>query len=62
MCSIVVEQIQSYIHKETRHQPLVRHLRAKETSQQTNLVQDSRGVWVNPNSIEPDDNDWRSNL
>ena len=62
MCEVVIHQIQSYIHKETRDQSLVRHLRAKETQRQTGLIKNSRGVWVNPNSIEPDDNDWRSNL
>ena len=62
MCEVVIHQIQSYIHKETRDQSLVRHLRAKETQRQTGFIQDSRGVWVNPNSIEPDENDWRSNL
>ena len=61
MCEVVIHQIQSYIHKETRDQPLVRHLRAKETQQSTGLIQDNRGVWVSPDSIEPD-NDWRSNL
>ena len=61
MCEVVIHQIQSYVHKETRHQPLVRYLRTKETAQQTGLIQDNRGVWVNPDSI-PDENDWRSNL
>ena len=32
MCEVVIHQIQSYIHKETRDQSLVRHLRAKETA------------------------------
>ena len=62
MCEVVIYQIQSYVHKETRHQPLVRYLRTKETAQQTGLVQDNRGVWVKPESIESDENDWRSNL
>ena len=62
MCEVVIHQIQSYIHKQTRDQSLVRHLRVKETSQQTGLVQDNRGVWVKPESIESDENDWRSNL
>ena len=61
MCEVVIHQIQSYIHKQTRDQTLVRHLRVKETQQQTGLVQDNRGVWVSPDSI-PDENDWRSNL
>ena len=62
MCEVVTHQIQSYIHKETRDQSLIRHLRAKETQQQTGLVQDNRGVWVKPECIEPDENDWRDNL
>ena len=62
MCEVVIHQIQSYVHKETRHQPLVRYLRTKETAQQTGLVQDNRGVWVKPESIESDENDLRSNL
>ena len=57
MCEVVTHQIQSYIHKETRDQSLVRHLRAKETQEQTGLMQDNRGVWVKPESIEADD--WR---
>ena len=62
MCEVVIHQIQSYVHKQTRDQTLVRHLRVKETQQQTGLVQDNRGVWVSPDSIETDENDWRSNL
>jgi len=62
MCEVVIHQIQSYVHKQTRDQTLVRHLRAKETQQQTGLVQDNRGVWVSPDSIATDENDWRSNL
>ena len=62
MCEVVIRQIQSYIHKETRDASLVRYLRAQETQQQTGLIQDNRGVWVVPDSIEPDENDWRSNL
>jgi len=62
MCEVVIHQIQSYIHKQTRDQSLVRHLRVNETSQQTGLVQDNRVTWVSPDSIEPDENDWRSNL
>lgn len=61
MCEVVIHQIQSYIHKETRHQPLVRYLRTKETAQQTGLVQDNRGVWVKPETLI-DEDDWRSNL
>ena len=62
MCEVVIHQIQSYVHKQTRDQTLVRHLRVKETQQQTGLVQDNRGVWVKPESIEPNENDWRTNL
>jgi hypothetical protein len=62
MCEVVIHQIQSNIHEETKHQPLVRYLRTKETAQQTGLVQDNRGVWVSPDSIEPDEDDWRINL
>ena len=62
MCEVVIHQIQSYIYKQTRDQSLVRYLRTKETQQQTGLVQDNRGTWVNPDSIETDENDWRSNL
>ena len=62
MCEVVIHQIQSYVHKQTRDQTLVRHLRVKETQQQTGLVQDNRGVWVKPETIEPNENDWRTNL
>jgi hypothetical protein len=61
MCEVVIHQIQSYIHKETRHQPLVRYLRTKETAQQTGLVQDNRGVWVKPETLIEED-DWRDNI
>ena len=61
MCEVVTHQLQSYIHKETRNQPLVRYLRTKETQHQTGLVQDNRGVWVKPETLI-DEDDWRSNL
>ena len=61
MCEVVIHQIQSYIHKETRHQPLVRYLRTKETAQQTGLVQENRGVWVKPETLIEED-DWRDNI
>tara|TARA_B110000503_G_scaffold115955_1_gene174637 strand:+ start:575 stop:739 length:165 start_codon:yes stop_codon:yes gene_type:complete len=54
--------VERYIGKETQDPALIRHLRAKETQRQTGLIKNNRGVWVNPNSIEPDENDWRSNL
>ena len=58
MCEVVIHQIQSYIHKETRDQSLVRHLRTTETQQRTGLVQDNRGTWVKPETLIEED-DWR---
>ena len=62
MCKVTIHQIQSYIHKETRDPALAGHLRTQETQQQKGLVQNNRGVWVKPHSIETDENDWKGNL
>ena len=59
MCQIVIQCVEKYIGKETQDPALIRHLRAKETQRQTGLVQDNRGVWVEPETIQPDEDDWR---
>ena len=62
MCKVVIYQIQSYIHKETRGPVLARHLRTHENQQYKGLFQYNIGGWVKLHSVETDENYWRSNL
>jgi hypothetical protein len=40
----------------------IHRIKITETEKQTGLKQDARGTWVRPETLPPDENDWRSSL
>jgi len=62
MTETVIQCVSKWIVEQTRDPQILRKMKIMETEKQTGLVQDSRGTWVKPETLPPDENDWRNSL
>ena len=61
MTEIVIKLVSGYIIEAMQDPSVMRSLRDLDTAEQTGLVKDSRGTWVQPTTITRED-DWRHHL
>ena len=62
MTETVIQLLSQWVIEQSRDPLVRRKIKITETEKQTGLRQDARGTWVRPETLPPDENDWRNSL
>ena len=62
MTETVIQLLSQWVIEQSRDPQVRRKIKITQTEKQTGLKRDARGTWVRPETLPPDENDWRNSL